>query len=455
MSSTQSTKRPTAPRPAAARGDFEWTDPSLTDLSRLAISSGQCAATPDGALVLGTGELTGRAPSDRYIVRDSLTAHRVDWGPHNQPVDPRYFELLEGHLQKHLASRARFTIHRHAGGPEGTPVVVQTSSAAHAIFCHHLLQAQGSEDPSEEPLRILHSPDCFAIPSVHGTRAGTFIAISLQRRTILIGGTGYAGEIKKSVFSYLNFVLPARGILTMHAAVNVDSAGESAVFFGLSGTGKTTLSADPQRYLLGDDEHGWSDAGLFNLEGGCYAKTIHLSQEHEPDIWQAVHSRHALLENVVIDPRTGDVDFDDDRITENTRGAYSLEALPRTWSGSVVRPPRHILFLTADAFGVLPAVAKLSPEQALRYFLAGYTAKVAGTEAGQKLPQPTFSACFGAPFMPLPPLTYARLLQRRAQEVGPACGWSIRAGSGAPSVEGSESRSPKRVASFRPSSPER
>jgi phosphoenolpyruvate carboxykinase (ATP) len=281
---------------------------------------------------------------------------------------------------------------------------------------------------SGEPLlTILHSPDCFAVPETHGVRSGTFIVIDIASRTILIGGTGYAGELKKAVFSYLNFVLPARGILPMHAAVSVGNWGDSAVFFGLSGTGKTTLSTDPERYLLGDDEHGWSDHGLFNLEGGCYAKTLKLSATDEPDIWRAVNTPLSVLENVIIDRDNAQIAWDDASITENTRGAYPLLALSRVWPKPVARPPEHVIFLTADAFGVLPPVARLTREQAVYHFLSGYTAKLAGTEAGSKEPQPTFSACFGAPFMPRPASRYAELLRQRLEESG-ARVWLVNTG---------------------------
>jgi len=350
----------------------------------------------------------------------------VAWGAVNQALSPEHFAALEAHLRRHLAERERYQVTRHAGGHEGLPVRLITSSPAHALFAHHLFQAPRGALASV-PLTILHSPECFADPKLHGTASGTFIVIHPSRRMILIGGTGYAGEVKKAVFSYLNFTLPGDGILTMHAAVNVGERGDSAVFFGLSGTGKTTLSADPERYLLGDDEHAWADDGVFNLEGGCYAKCINLSAQYEPAIWRAVHGPLCLIENVVLDPGTGEVAWDDASITENTRAAYPLEALERVWSNEVVRAPRHVLFLTADAFGVLPPVARLTEEQIGYYFLSGYTAKVAGTEAGQKTPQPTFSACFGAPFMPRPPLQYARLLQQRVQASG-AKVWLVNTG---------------------------
>lgn len=401
-------------------------DPSTEELRRLSLLSGQCVTTPAGALVLRTGEFTGRTPRDRYIVRDEVTADSVAWGAVNQPLSPEHAAALEQHLRRHIAAREAYVVERHAGGPEGLPVRVVTTSPAHALFARHLFQA-ARPGSTAEPLTLLHAPECFADPALHGTKTGTFIVIDAARRLILIGGTGYAGEMKKAVFSYLNFALPGTGMLTMHAAVNVGERGDSAVFFGLSGTGKTTLSADPERYLLGDDEHAWSDAGVFNLEGGCYAKCIKLSREQEPAIWRAVHQPTSVIENVVLDERTGEVLWDDDSITENTRAAYPLSALERVWPEEVVRAPGQVLFLTADAFGVLPPVAKLTGEQIAYYFLSGYTAKVAGTEAGQKTPQPTFSACFGAPFMPRPPRYYARMLEARVAAAG-ASVWLVNTG---------------------------
>ena len=407
------------PEPARAAAPLRF-ELSAEQLRQIALASGQCVATPAGALVLRTGAFTGRAPKDRYIVQDALSADKVAWGAVNRPLSVEHCAALERLLRRHLAERESFLVTRHAGGPAGLPVRIVTSSAAHALFAQHLFQAQGRAEVGQ-PLTILHAPECFADPEQHGTASGTFIVLDLSRRMILIGGSGYAGEMKKAVFSYLNFALPARGILTMHAAVNVGNQGDSAVFFGLSGTGKTTLSADPERYLLGDDEHGWSDSGVFNLEGGCYAKCINLSARDEPAIWRAVHNRHCVIENVVLDPRTGEVQWGDASITENTRAAYPLSALERVWEEPVVGSPRNVIFLTADAFGVLPPVAKLTAEQTGYYFLSGYTAKVAGTEAGQLAPQPTFSACFGAPFMPRPAQQYAALLRRRVE----ACGASV------------------------------
>jgi phosphoenolpyruvate carboxykinase (ATP) len=402
-------------------------EPSAAELVRISVESGQCTKARSGALIFRSGKLTGRAASDRYIVQDETTKEHVAWGSLNRPISPEQFRALRMHLSEHVAGRDAYFLTRHAGGPEGIGLRVVTTSPVHALISRHLFQEPREKRGGEQLLTILHSPDCFAIPETHGVRSGTFIVIDISSRTILIGGTGYAGELKKSVFSYLNFVLPARGILPMHAAVNVGDWGDSAVFFGLSGTGKTTLSTDPERHLLGDDEHGWSDTGLFNLEGGCYAKTLSLSATDEPDIWRAVNTPLAVLENVVVESDNETIAWNDASITENTRGAYPLSALSRVWPMPMVRAPEHVIFLTADAFGVLPPVARLSMDQAAYHFLSGYTSKIAGTEAGSKEPQPTFSACFGAPFMPLSATRYAELLRQRLQESG-ARVWLVNTG---------------------------
>jgi phosphoenolpyruvate carboxykinase (ATP) len=400
---------------------------SVERLAELALRTGQCSRTREGALVLKTGRFTGRAPQDRFIVEDEHTRPRVEWGPRNQAISPAHFATLRTVLQAHLARGDVFEVNAHAGGEEGAPLTVLTTSPAHALFSRHLFQAPRPGESRTPPLTVLHAPECLALPEQHGTRSETFIVLCPSERTILIGGTGYAGEIKKAVFSILNYLLPERGILPMHAAVNVGASGNSAVFFGLSGTGKTTLSADPERFLLGDDEHGWSDAGLFNLEGGCYAKTVDLSAEQEPEIWRAVHRENVLLENVVLDPETRAVDFHDRSITENTRAAYPLSALSRVAVDAVAKAPEHVVFLTADAFGVLPPVARLSLDQTVYYFLSGYTAKLAGTELGQLSPQPTFSTCFGSPFMPRRAVEYAELLRHRIVASGSKV-WLVNTG---------------------------
>jgi phosphoenolpyruvate carboxykinase (ATP) len=424
-----------APALASPRNQ-RFSNLTAIELRDIAITSGECRLTCDGALLLATGRHTGRAPNDRYIVENAASASDVAWGKVNRPLPPEAFQALKQLVLARLESAPSFELDLHAGGAAGARVHVVTSRAAHALFCRYLFQEPSRFTAFGAPITILHAPEVEADPALHGTRSGTFVVLDLQSRTILIGGTAYAGELKKSVFSMLNFALPAAGVLPMHAAVNVGAAGDSAVFFGLSGTGKTTLSADPARFLLGDDEHAWSPHGLFNLEGGCYAKTIKLRPELEPEIWHAVHGYHALLENVVLSPSSGDVDWDDASITENTRAAYPLSALGRVWPEPVAALPGHVIFLTADAFGVLPPVARLSLPQALYYFLSGYTAKLAGTEGGVQRPEPTFSTCFGAPFMPRPATVYARLVLERLQQAR-AQVWLVNTGwMGGPYGEG-------------------
>jgi phosphoenolpyruvate carboxykinase (ATP) len=308
------------------------------------------------------------------------------------------------------------------------PVRVVADKAWHALFAQSLLRdgPTGTDAASEEGLTVLCASGMYADPASDSTRSNTFIVLHLARGLVLIGGTEYAGEIKKAAFTFLNYFLPLRGVCTMHCAANIGPAGDTALFFGLSGTGKTTLSADPGRRLIGDDEHGWSDAGIFNIEGGCYAKTIRLSREGEPQIWDAIRFG-SVLENVVLDPRTRRPDYHDDHLTENTRAAYPLTHIPNAERASRGGHPRTILFLTCDAFGVLPPVSRLTPEQALYHFLSGYTAKVAGTEAGVREPEATFSTCFAAPFLPLPPARYAQLFGDRLRTHGSQV-WLVNTG---------------------------
>jgi phosphoenolpyruvate carboxykinase (ATP) len=389
-------------------------EPEPAQLRLSALARGQCLETPDGMLVLRTGSFVGHAARDQYVVRDELTRDRVAWGPRHQELDEACFAALLAHVEKSIARRESFVLTRHAGGPEGLPVRVHTTSAAHALFCQHLFQARRPEPPGAG-LTILHDPDCRAIPSVHGTAGPTFIVINAGARTILIGGTAYAGEIKQAVLSYLSFVLSARGILLLRAAVNVGDWGDSAAFFGLSGTGKTALAADPERHLLGDDAHGWSDRGVFNLEGGCHAKTLGLDEATQPALWRAVHTPLTLIENAALDERTRTIDWHDATLTENTRAAFPLTCLDRVWSEDSVEAPRHVVFLTADALGVLPAVARLTGDQIVYHFLTGYSATLAGTHGGRVEPLPTFSPCFGAPFMLRDPERHARRLAQRVK----------------------------------------
>ena len=377
-----------------------------------ALRRGEGLAASTGGLVVETGVHTGRSPKDKFIVYDALTDQTI-WWDNNQPITPAQFDRLYDDMAAHARRTKLFAQDLHACATPAHQLNIRLFAeyAWHALFARHLfVPADGLSQNFEPQLTVLDLPSFQADPLRHGCRSGTVIAIDFSRSVVLIGGTQYAGEIKKSIFTYLNFILPAKGVLPMHCAVN-DGEHGSAVFFGFSGTGKTTLSADPARSLIGDDEHGWDESGLFNFEGGCYAKAIKLSQHSEPDIFAASHRRGAILENVSYDPHAGRFDFDDESKTENTRIAYPLDFIPNASATRRAGHPRNIVMLTCDAFGVLPPIARLTPAQAMYHFLSGYTAKVAGTERGVKEPQATFSACFGAPFMPRRPTEYANLLR--------------------------------------------
>jgi len=381
-----------------------------------AIADGEAVLSEGGALVANTGVHTGRSANDKFIVREPSTETTVDWGNVNRPIAPAEFDAI---LQRQLAyyqGRTLYVQDCWAGADRGhrLPVRVVTEHAWHNLFARNMfLQPTVDEQVAFEPqFTILHAPNLEAAPGTPGLRSGTYVLVSFERRLVLIGGTSYAGEIKKSVFSILNYLLPERGVLPMHCSVNVGESGDSAIFFGLSGTGKTTLSADPHRTLIGDDEHGWGDSGVFNFEGGCYAKVIRLSAEAEPEIYATTKRFGTVLENVVVDPDTGRLDLDDARHTENTRASYPLDFIPNASPSGVAGHPRNVVMLTADAFGVLPPLSKLTAEQAMYHFLSGYTAKVAGTEKGVgSEPQATFSTCFGAPFMARHPSVYGNMLK--------------------------------------------
>jgi phosphoenolpyruvate carboxykinase (ATP) len=372
--------------------------------------------TDKGALTAHTGARTGRSPGDRFLVQDPASEGEVWWGPVNRPLEPAKFNRLLDLTQAYFQGRDLFVVDGYACADprHRLRVRVIAEKAWHALFARSLFLRPGREELAgfQPQLTILVPGGLYATPAAHGTRSEAFILLHLERRLVLIGGTQYAGEIKKAAFTFLNYLLPLRGVFPMHCSANTGAAGDTALFFGLSGTGKTTLSADPERRLIGDDEHGWSDRGVFNIEGGCYAKTIRLSRKGEPQIWEAVRFG-CVLENVVVDPVTRRPDFDDDRLTENTRAAYPVEFIPSAEPSGLGGHPSNILFLTCDAFGVLPPLARLTPEQAQYHFLSGYTAKVAGTEAGVTEPEATFSTCFAAPFLPLDPTRYADLLQQR------------------------------------------
>ncbi len=366
-----------------------------------------------GALVVRTGHFTGRSPADRYIVADSAINAHVWWGDVNQPIALPQAAALEQRLRAHLAHVDTFVLHAsvNADARYAYNVELISESPWHVLFAQNLFRR--STHAHAPTISILHAPSFVANPDIDGTHTGTFIILNIMTRTVLIGGTAYAGEIKKAVFSLLNVLLPQRDVMPMHAGVNVGHDGQTAVFFGLSGTGKTTLSTDPQRPMIGDDEHGWSQDGVFNFEGGCYAKTIRLSPRGEPEIYAASQHFGTVLENVVIDADSHIPDFDDSSLTENCRAAYPVDILTNIEPSGCGMHPRHIIMLTADAFGVLPPLSRLTVPQAMYHFLSGYTAKVAGTERGVKEPTATFSACFGAPFMVLHPARYAELLRAR------------------------------------------
>ena len=370
-----------------------------------------------GPLVVITKPHTGRSPGDKFVVREPASESTVWWGAVNQPFEPARFEALHQDVLRYLEPRDLFIKDLFAGTDSAyrLPVRFITPCAWAALFVHNMFVRPDAAllaafDPG---FTVLHAPEFEADPARHGTKTGTFIIISFAKRLILIGGTKYAGELKKSIFTIMNYLLPDRGVLPMHCSANVGPGGDAAIFFGLSGTGKTTLSADPARGLIGDDEHGWSDRGVFNFEGGCYAKVIRLSPKGEPEIYATTRRFGTVLENVVMDPLARTLDLDSEAITENTRACYPIDYIPNHVSAGQAGHPGNVVFLTADAFGVLPPIAKLSSDQAMYHFLSGYTAKVAGTETGITEPKETFSTCFGAPFLPRPPALYAEMLGTR------------------------------------------
>ncbi|HEX8476641.1 MAG TPA: phosphoenolpyruvate carboxykinase [Pyrinomonadaceae bacterium] len=390
-----------------------------------------------GALIVDTGEHTGRAAKDKAIVREPSSEEHVFWGEVNKEFSPEKFNALRDRMMAYTRGHDLFVQDTFAGADPRyrLPVRIITELAWHSLFARTMFINHTVENHQPE-FTIINLPGFRADPERDGTRSPTFILMDFSQRLVLIGGTSYAGETKKSVFTILNYLLPQRGVMSMHCSANVGDAGDVAVFFGLSGTGKTTLSADPERRLIGDDEHGWSNDGIFNFEGGCYAKVIKLSPEAEPDIYRTTRMFGTVLENVVFDPETRVLNLDDATKTENTRAAYPLESIPNIVPEGYGGHPKNIIMLTADAFGVLPPVSRLSPEQAMYHFLSGYTAKVAGTEKGVKEPEATFSTCFGAPFMVLHPGVYADLLGKKMAEHEAHC-WLVNTGwSGGPYGEG-------------------
>ena len=397
-----------------------------------AVRRGEGLLAKDGPIVVKTGKHTGRSANDKFTVRDAETENTVWWGKSNKPMDPAAFAALKADFLAHLKSLDTLFVADLFGGsqPEHrVNVRVINEYAWHNLFIRTMLVRPETEELADfvPEFTIIDLPSFRADPARHGCRSETVIAVNLSEKLILIGGTEYGGEMKKSVFGLLNYLLPVDGIMPMHCSANIGPNGDTAIFFGLSGTGKTTLSADPNRTLIGDDEHGWSDTAVFNFEGGCYAKMIRLSAESEPEIYATTKRFGTVLENVVMDPVTRELDLDDATLAENSRGAYPIDFIPNSSDENMGPVPKNIVMLTADAFGVLPPIAKLTPDQAMYHFLSGYTAKVAGTEIGVTEPEATFSTCFGAPFMPRHPSVYGNLLKERIAKGSVDC-WLVNTG---------------------------
>ncbi len=384
-----------------------------------------------GGFAAETAPHTGRSPNDKFVVREASIEGAVNWGAVNVPLAPEHFAALRADVIAHLNGQELFVRDARAGEDPvaGLNVRVITPNAWHNLFAYNMFLRPSPEEAKgmRPDFTVLHAPAMQADPARHGTRTSTFVVVNFAAREVLIGGTQYAGEIKKSIFSVLNFVLPELGILPMHCSANVGEKGDVALFFGLSGTGKTTLSADPQRGLIGDDEHGWGPDGIFNFEGGCYAKVINLSPEAEPEIFQATQMFGTILENVVLTEGDRAIEFENGSITENTRASYPIHYIPNAVLPGRGGHPENVVFLTCDAFGVLPPIARLSPAQAMYHFLSGYTAKVAGTERGVTEPKAAFSACFGAPFLPRHPSEYAEMLGKKLEEHGSRV-WLVNTG---------------------------
>ena len=404
------------------------------ELTARALARGEGILAANGALVVKTGSRTGRSPADRFIV-DDAAASDVAWSDANQRCTPELFDRLLAKAGSYLRGRDAFVFDGFVGADREhrLPVRVVADAAWHALFAHTLFLRPDPVDLEDfaPGFTVVACGSSHADPDVDGTRSAVFVGISFSRRLVLILGSMYAGEIKKALFTVMNYLLPERGVLPLHCSANVGRKGDVALYFGLSGTGKTTLSADPRRRLVGDDEHGWTDYGIFNFEGGCYAKVIRLSATAEPQIFQAIRFG-SVLENVVVDPLSRAIDWDDDTITENTRATYPVTHIPDAIVEGEAGQPRDVFFLTCDAMGVMPPISRLTPEMACYHFLSGFTSKVAGTEAGVKEPKPTFSTCFGAPFMPRDPVVYATMLKERLGARGVRC-WLVNTGwSGGP-----------------------
>jgi len=402
------------------RGEVHW-NLIAPELFQAAARRSEGEFADMGPFVAVTAPHTGRSPNDKFVVKEPSSDKDVDWGKVNQPLTVEKYQLLLEDVRRYLNETPElFVEDLYCGADPSYRLSVRyvSPNAWHMAFVRNMfIRPELSDLPTFDPnFTVLHAPEFEANPTRHGTRSGTFIVLNIAERTILIGGTRYAGELKKAMFTVMNYLLPKQGVLSMHCSANVGRSGDTALFFGLSGTGKTTLSADPDRRLIGDDEHGWSKDGIFNFEGGCYAKVINLTPESEPEIYRTTQMFGTVLENVVLDPATREVRFADQSITENTRASYPLHYIRNFVEGGRGGHPKNVVFLTADAFGVLPPIARLTPQQAMYYFLSGYTAKVAGTERGVKEPQPTFSACFGAAFLVWHATKYARMLGDHLRE---------------------------------------
>jgi len=411
--------------------DLHW-NMTTSPLVETSVQRGEGRLAKHGPLVVETGMHTGRSAKDKFIVRDSETEDTVWWGKVNAPMTPEHFAALKEDFLSEVAKKETLFVQDLFGGSQPdhrVRVRVINELAWHNLFIRTLLcRPDDNELAGFEPeFTIIDLPSFQADPERHGTRSGTVVAVNLSEKLILIGGTKYAGEMKKSVFGILNYKLPAEGIMPMHCSANISPEGDTAIFFGLSGTGKTTLSADASRTLIGDDEHGWSDTAVFNFEGGCYAKMIRLSEEAEPEIYATTRRFGTVLENVVMDDESRELDFDDGSLAENSRGAYPIEFIPNSSKENLGPVPKNVIMLTADAFGILPPISRLTPDQAMYHFLSGYTAKVAGTEIGVTEPEATFSTCFGAPFMPRHPSVYGNLLKSRIAKGGVKC-WLVNTG---------------------------
>ena len=390
--------------------------------------------TEDGVVLVDTGEHTGRSANDKFTVKEPSSEDKVWWGQVNKEFPQDKFNAIKEKMMAHIDGKEIYVRDTYAGADPKyqLPVRIINELAWHNLFAQNMFVRQTKDEKFEPQFTVINIPSFKANPETDGTRSETFILVDFGQKLVLIGGTSYAGETKKSVFSLMNYLMPQRGVMSMHCSSNVGEKGDVAIFFGLSGTGKTTLSADPERALIGDDEHGWSDDGIFNYEGGCYAKVIKLNPEAEPDIYRTTSMKRTVLENVVFDKETLEIDLDDASRTENTRASYPLESIPNIVESGHAGHPDNIIMLTADAFGVLPPVSKLTPEQAMYHFISGYTAKVAGTEKGVTEPTATFSTCFGAPFMVLHPSVYAELLAEKMNKHNATC-WLINTGwSGGP-----------------------